>query len=124
MIWAPSSPGLLRSFPMFARSAPSSTTRTGLISRLGNSESVDDACEAMAASPLRGFVRWPAPSQPAEHREGGVTYYNKSRGVDEPLILTHADRKWIVASFMPTTGNVWCNPEITSQHFDRKPRWR
>ena len=54
MIGLPSSPGVPRSSTMFARSAPSSTTRTGLISRLGKTKSADDALEAMAASPLRG----------------------------------------------------------------------
>ena len=62
---------------------------------------------------------WPAPSQRVEHREGGVTYDNKSRGVDEPLIVTlSTDRKWIVASFIRATGNVWSNPELTCQHVD------
>jgi len=28
--------------------------------------------------------RWHAPSQRVEHREGGITYYNKSRGLMNP----------------------------------------
>jgi len=62
---------------------------------------------------------WPIPTQRVEHREDGITYYNKSRTVDEPMIATLAtDRKWIVASFTRTTGNVWSNPELTCQHVD------
>jgi len=35
------------------------------------------------------------------------------------LIVTHStDRKWIVASFIRTTGNVWRNPELTCQHVE------
>jgi hypothetical protein len=50
---------------------------------------------------------WPVPRQQVEHRGDGITYYNKSRPVDEALIATlSTDRKWIVASFARTTGNV------------------
>ncbi len=39
--------------------------------------------------------------------------------MDEPLIATLSeDRKWVVASFTRTTGNVWSNPELTCQHVD------
>jgi hypothetical protein len=62
---------------------------------------------------------WPVPPQRVEHRRDGITYYNKSRAADEPLIATvSTDRKWIVASFSRTTGNVWSNPELTCQHVD------
>jgi hypothetical protein len=62
---------------------------------------------------------WPVPAKLAEHRADGITYYNKSRAVDEPLIATiSSDRKWVVASFTKTTGNVWSNPELTCQHVD------
>jgi hypothetical protein len=62
---------------------------------------------------------WPVPSQRVEHRSDGITYYNKSRAVDEPLIATLSqDRQWVVASFTSTTGNVWSNPELTCQHVD------
>jgi hypothetical protein len=62
---------------------------------------------------------WPVPSKKVERREDGITYYNKSRVVDEPLIATlSADRKWVVASFTRTTGNVWSNPKLTCQHVD------
>jgi hypothetical protein len=54
-----------------------------------------------------------------EHRADGITYYNKSRPVDQPMIATlSTDRKWIVSSFTRTTGNVWSNPELTCQHVD------
>jgi len=50
---------------------------------------------------------WPVPQQRIEVRDG-ITHYNKSRAVDEPLIATlPTDGKWVVASFARTTGNVW-----------------
>lgn len=62
---------------------------------------------------------WPVSPQRVEDRGDGITYYNKSRPVDEPLIATlSTDRKWVVASFTRTTGNVWSNPELTCQHVD------
>lgn len=65
---------------------------------------------------------WPIPDKLVEKRGDGITYYNKSRAVDEPMIATlSADRKWLVASFSRTTGNVWSNPELTSQHVDPQP---
>jgi hypothetical protein len=62
---------------------------------------------------------WPVPPRRVERREDGITYYNKSRAVDEPLIATLSiDGKWVVASFTRTTGNVWSNPDLTCQHVD------
>ena len=62
---------------------------------------------------------WPVPKQRVERREDGITYYNKSRAVDEPMIATvSTDRQWVIASFSRTTGNVWSNPELTCQHVD------
>lgn len=62
---------------------------------------------------------WPVPQQRVEHRDDGITYYNKSQAVDEPMVATlSTDRKWVVASFSRTTGNVWSNPELTCQHVD------
>jgi hypothetical protein len=53
-----------------------------------------------------------------EVREG-ITHYNKSRAVDQPMVATvSTDGKWVVASFTRTTGNVWSNPELTCQHVD------
>jgi hypothetical protein len=57
-----------------------------------------------------------------EKRADGITYYNKSRAVDEPMIATvSSDGKWVVASFTRTVGNVWSNPELTCQHVDPTP---
>ena len=54
-----------------------------------------------------------------ERRGDGITYYNKSRAVDEPFIATlSTDRSWVVASIARETGNVWSNPELTCQHVD------
>lgn len=62
---------------------------------------------------------WPVPPQRIERRADGITYYNKSRPVDQPFIATiSTDGKWVVASFTRTTGNVWSNPELTCQHVD------
>jgi hypothetical protein len=62
---------------------------------------------------------WPIPAKRIERRDDGITYYNKSRLVDQPLIATlSTDSKWVVASFARTTGNVWSNPELTCQHVD------
>jgi hypothetical protein len=62
---------------------------------------------------------WPVPVQRVERRADGITYYNASQAVDEPLLATvSSDRKWVAASFTNTTGNVWSNPELTCQHVD------
>jgi hypothetical protein len=62
---------------------------------------------------------WPVPRQKVEKRADGITYYNKSRAVDIPLIVTvSTDQKWMVASFTRTAGNVWSNPELTCQLVD------
>ena len=62
---------------------------------------------------------WPVPAQRVEKREDGITYYNKSRAVDVPLIVTQSsDKEWLVASFSRSPGNVWSNPELTCQHVD------
>ena len=43
---------------------------------------------------------WPIPAKKVEKRDDGITYYNKSRIVDEPLVATQStDNKWVVASF-------------------------
>jgi hypothetical protein len=62
---------------------------------------------------------WPVPAELVEHRSDGITYYNKSRQVDQPMIATVSqDHQWIVSSFTRTIGNVWSNPELTCQHVD------
>ena len=62
---------------------------------------------------------WPVPTQRVERRADGITYYNASQAVDEPLLATvSSDQKWVAASFTNTTGNVWSNPELTCQHVD------
>lgn len=62
---------------------------------------------------------WPVPVKRVDRRDDGITYDNKSRPVDEPMIATlSADRQWVAVSFTRTTGNVWSNPELTCQHVD------
>jgi hypothetical protein len=62
---------------------------------------------------------WLVPAQRIERRADGVTYYTKSRAVDEPFIATRSvDSTWVVASVAREPGNVWSNPELTCQHVD------
>lgn len=62
---------------------------------------------------------WPIESQRFEKKEDGITWYNKSRRVDEPFIATKSvDGDWIFATFSRDPGNVWTNPELTCQHAD------
>jgi len=64
---------------------------------------------------------WPIPAQLVERGTDGITYYNKSKRVDEPMVATLSeDHKWVVASFSHTAGNVWSNPELTCQHVDEE----
>jgi hypothetical protein len=61
---------------------------------------------------------WPVRPERIENRDG-IPHYHKSRSVDAPFIATLSrDRRWVVASFTHTTGNVWSNPELTCQHVD------
>lgn len=71
--------------------------------------------------PLRYLAQytWPVPAQRVQRRDDGITYYYKSRVVDEPFIATRStDSAWVVASFARQPGNVWSNPELTCQHVD------
>ncbi len=62
---------------------------------------------------------WPIPGKRVNRRDDGITYYSKSRAVDEPMIATlSTDSRWVAVSFTRTTGNVWSNPELTCQHVD------
>jgi len=74
--------------------------------------------EWLPARYLASFT-WPVPSKLVDHRDDGITYYNKSRRVDAPFIATFSkDKSWVIASFTHNTGNVWSNPELTCQHVD------
>ena len=62
---------------------------------------------------------WPIERDRVEKKEDGLTWYNKSRRVDEPFIATKStDGKWIMATYSVAPGNVWTNPELTCQHAD------
>ena len=62
---------------------------------------------------------WPVDANRVEKQPDGITWYNKSRPVDEPFIATlSTDGKWIMATFAWDPGNVWTNPELTCQHAD------
>ncbi|HEX9084421.1 MAG TPA: hypothetical protein VF836_06765, partial [Gemmatimonadaceae bacterium] len=75
--------------------------------------------------PLRYLASytWPVPSQRVQHRSDGVTYYYKSRNVDEPLIATlSGEGGWVASTFSRDAGNVWTNPALFCQHADpQKP---
>lgn len=61
----------------------------------------------------------PVPAERIQHRDGGITYYYKSRPVDVPMIATLSqDGDWVAATFARNPGNVWSNPELTCQHAD------
>jgi len=62
---------------------------------------------------------WPVDRNRVEKKEEGLTWYNKSRRVDEPFLATRStDGKWIMATYSAAPGNVWTNPELTCQHAD------
>lgn len=62
---------------------------------------------------------WPVEAHRVEKKEDGLTWYNKSRKVDQPFIATVSrDGKWMVATCTGEAGNVWTNPELTCQHAD------
>ena len=70
-------------------------------------------------SRYRASYTWPVPDARVERPGDGITYYNKSKGVDAPFIATlSTDQAWVVASFSRDPGNVWSNPELTCQHVD------
>ena len=62
---------------------------------------------------------WPIDAKRVEKQEDGLTWYNKSRRVDEPFVATKStDGKWLMAAYSAAPGNVWTNPELTCQHAD------
>jgi hypothetical protein len=67
----------------------------------------------------RASYTWPIEPLRVEKKEDGITWYNKSRRVDEPFLATKSiDGKWILATLTHDPGNVWSNPELTCQHAD------
>ncbi len=63
--------------------------------------------------------QWQVMPLRVEKRDDGITYYNKSRRVDEPFIATvSVDGEWVAATFSRQSGNIWSNPELTCQHAD------
>ncbi len=71
--------------------------------------------------PLRYLASFaaPIPTERAQHRADGLTYYYNSRAVDLPMLSTlSSDRAWVEASFSRNSANVWSNPELTCQHAD------
>jgi hypothetical protein len=62
---------------------------------------------------------WPVEAERMIKQTDGITWYNKSRAVDEPFIATRSvDGRWMIATFSYDPGNVWVNPELTCQHAD------
>jgi hypothetical protein len=67
----------------------------------------------------RASFTWPIPAERVQRPGDGITYYDKSRKVDEPFLATRStDGNWVIASFARDPGNVWSNPELTCQHVD------
>jgi hypothetical protein len=67
----------------------------------------------------RAPFSWPVDTNRVEKQQDGITWYNKSRRIDEPFVATiSTDGKWIMATFARDPGNVWTNPELTCQHAD------
>jgi len=63
--------------------------------------------------------RWPVDAQRVARQPDGITWYNKSRAVDEPFIATKSVAGgWVIATFSRDAGNVWTNPDLTCQHAD------
>jgi hypothetical protein len=62
---------------------------------------------------------WPVEADRILKQPDGITWYNKSRTIDEPFIATRSvDGRWVIATFSYDPGNVWVNPELTCQHAD------
>jgi hypothetical protein len=62
---------------------------------------------------------WPVESLRVVKQPDGITWYNKSRAVDQPFIATQStDGQWTIATFSYDPGNVWVNPDLTCQHAD------
>ena len=98
---------------------PICITRTVSIYWRQRLRAADDAAQPVAAGALSCFV-YLAGSSAIEHRDDGMTYYNKSRAVDFPFIAT-LDRSGVGGGQLHAAGrNVWSNPELTCQHVDRK----
>lgn len=54
----------------------------------------------------RASYTWPVEQERVAKQSDGITWYNKSRAVDEPFIATTStDGKWIVATFSYDPGN-------------------
>ena len=82
-------------------------------------QALDHAVSRWLPNRYRVSYTWPVEPDRVAKQEDGVTWYNKSRVVDEPFIATiSTDGKWIMATFSYDPGNVWVNPELTCQHAD------
>ena len=82
-------------------------------------ERTTEPLDAWLPSRVRAPYTWPLDKERTAKQPDGITWYNRSSRVDEPLIATKSvDGKWIMASFSYDPGNVWSNPELTCQHTD------
>jgi len=64
---------------------------------------------------------WPVEALRMVKQPDGITWYNKSRAVDQPFIATQStDGQWTIATFSYDPGNVWVNPDLTCQHADQQ----
>ena len=82
-------------------------------------ERLSEPLERWLPNRYRVSYSWPVEREHAMKQGDGITWYNKSRPVDEPFIATKStDGRWIAATFSYDPGNVWSNPELTCQHAD------
>jgi len=120
MVWAPTDPRLTSIFHDVRLERTYVHLKSGFeLLASGTPARLDMPLDEWLPARYKAQFTWPIPAQLVEHASDGITYYYKAERVDQPMIATVSeDRKWIVASFSHTTGNVWSNPELTCQHVD------
>jgi len=120
MVWAPTDPRLTSIFHDVRLERTYVHLKDGFeLLASGTPERLNMPLDKWLPSRYKAQFTWPIPAKIVEHADDGITYYYKAERVDQPLIATLSeDRKWVVASFSRTTGNVWSNPELTCQHVD------
>lgn len=63
--------------------------------------------------------RWPIQKPLMQKQPDGITFFNGTKRVDEPVLATvSTDGRWVMATFSRNPGNLWTNPDLTCQHAD------
>ena len=120
MVWAPTDPRMTSIFHDVRLERTYVHLKSGFdLLASGTPERLNMPLDKWLPARYKAQFTWPIPAQLVEHGSDGITYYYKAARVDQAMIATLSeDRKWVVASFSHTTGNVWSNPELTCQHVD------